>query len=81
MIEDGTDARIGEVVASLLGLSRLLGPEDLHDLLGAISVEIETAMEVILEDRHRPEPGGTVVPFPGPAVRRRPHRPPTEPTR
>lgn len=80
MSEAATDARIGELVAGLLALSRLLGPEDLHDLLGAISVEMETAMEVVLERQHRPRAAGTVVSFPRPAHRHRPADPVNDPT-
>lgn len=36
-------------------------------------------MEGVLENRHRPKPGGTVVSFPGPVVRHRPPNPSTEP--
>jgi hypothetical protein len=78
-MHDATDARIGKVVADLLALTRLLAPEDLHDLLGSISVEMETAMELVLETQHRPRPGGTVVSFPGPTIRHRPSNPPKEP--
>lgn len=62
------DDRVGEVVAALVRVSRMLGTEDVEDLLGSLMVEIDLGMqlaeEAALERKMRRRPGGKVVPFP-----------------
>lgn len=65
MPED-VDARIAAIIMGLVRLSRLLPPEDVDSLLGAVSVEVETGMEVVEERRLARRPDANVVAFPGP---------------
>lgn len=65
MPED-VDARIAAIIMEMMRLSRLLPPEDLDSLLGAVSVELETGMEVVEERRFARRPDANVVTFPGP---------------
>lgn len=65
-MRDDTDARIAAIIMGLMRLSRLLPPEDLDSLLGAVSVELETGMEVVEERRFARRPDANVVTFPGP---------------
>lgn len=65
MPED-VDARIAAIIMGLVRLSRLLPPEDVDSLLGAVSVEVETGMEVVEERRLARRPDANVVTFPGP---------------
>jgi hypothetical protein len=60
------DARIAEVLMGLVRLSRLLPPDDMDSLLGAVAVEVETGMELVEERRHTRKTDANVVTFPGP---------------
>ncbi|MCP1548435.1 MULTISPECIES: hypothetical protein [Methylorubrum] len=64
MPED-VEARIAEVVMGLVRLSRLLPPDDMDSLLGAVAVEVETGMELVEERRLTRRADGNVVAFPG----------------
>jgi hypothetical protein len=68
-MRDDTDARIAEVILGLVRLSRLLPPEDLDSLLGAVAVEVETGMELVEERRLTRRVDGNVVAFPRPETR------------
>ncbi len=65
-MRDDVDARIAEVVMNLVRLSRLLPPDDMRDLLGAVSVEVETGLELVEERRLARREDANVVTFPGP---------------
>ncbi|TGE02650.1 hypothetical protein [Methylobacterium nonmethylotrophicum] len=65
-MRDDVDARIAEVVMNLVRLSRLLPPDDMSDLLGAVSVEVETGLELVEERRLARRADANVVTFPGP---------------
>jgi hypothetical protein len=65
-MREDVDARIAEVIMGLVRLSRLLSPDDMDSLLGAVAVEVETGMELIEERRHTRRADGNVVSFPGP---------------
>ncbi|SDM47810.1 hypothetical protein SAMN05216360_102208 [Methylobacterium phyllostachyos] len=64
-MHEDVDARIAEVIVGLVRLSRLLPPEDLDNLLGAVAVEVETGMELVEERRLTRRVDGNVVTFPG----------------
>jgi hypothetical protein len=64
-MRDDTDARIAEVILGLIRLSRLLQPDDLDNLLGAVAVEVETGMELVEERRLARRTDTNVVSFPG----------------
>lgn len=68
MLED-IEARIAEVVMGLVRLSRLLPPDDMDSLLGAVAVEVETGMELVEERRLVRRTEGNVVAFPKPEGR------------
>ncbi|WP_437871007.1 hypothetical protein ACSD7O_17410 [Methylorubrum extorquens] len=63
MPED-VDTRIAQVVMGLIRLSRLLPPDDMDSLLGAVAVEVETGMELAEERRLTRRGDGNVVAFP-----------------
>lgn len=65
MPERHQDARIAEIVVGLMHLARNLDPADFDDLVGAVGVEVDTGMELILERRMRRPADGNVVAFPG----------------
>lgn len=62
MPEDA-DHRLAQVIVDLVRLGRLLPPEDFADLLGAVSVEVETGVELVTE-RNLRRREGNVVGFP-----------------
>lgn len=64
-MRDDTDARIAQVILGLVRLSRLLPPDDLDNLLGAVAVEVETGMELVEERRFARRTDTNVVSFPG----------------
>lgn len=64
-MREDTDSRIAEVIVGLVRRSRLLPPEDLDSLLGAVAVEVETGMELVEERRMTRRADGNVVLFPG----------------
>ncbi|MBP31885.1 hypothetical protein [Methylobacterium sp.] len=65
-MRDDTDARIAAIIVGLMRLSRLLPPKDVDSLLGAVSIEVETGMEVVEERRLARKLDANVVTFPGP---------------
>lgn len=69
MPEPNPDARISEIAIGLQELSGLLEPDDFRDLIGAIAVEIDTGMEMVLERCLSRRPNANVVAFPGKTVR------------
>ena len=64
-MHEDVDSRIAEVIVGLVRLSRLLPPEELDNLLGAVAVEVETGMELVEERRLARRTDANVVPFPG----------------
>lgn len=64
MPED-VDHRLAQVVVDLVRLSHMLPPEDFADMLGAVSVEVETGLELVLERRYTRTIQDNVVVFPG----------------
>ncbi|GJD58086.1 hypothetical protein [Methylobacterium dankookense] len=65
-MREDVDARVAEVIMGLVRLSRLLPPDDMDSLLGAVAVEVETGMELVEERRHTRRTDANVVSFPGP---------------
>lgn len=65
MPED-VDHHLARVVVDLVRLSRLLPPEEFADMLGAVSVEVETGLERLVEHSLRQRRDGNVVAFPTP---------------
>ncbi|MCJ2026451.1 hypothetical protein [Methylobacterium sp. J-067] len=63
-MREDADHRLAMILADLMRLSRQLPPEDFADLLGAVSVEVETGMELVTE-RNLRRREGNVIGFPG----------------
>ncbi|SFM31168.1 hypothetical protein [Methylobacterium pseudosasicola] len=62
MPEDA-DHRLAQIIVDLVRLGRLLPPDDFADLVGAVSVEVETGLELVAERALR-RWDGNVVTFP-----------------
>lgn len=62
-MREDADHRVALILVDLMRLRHMLPPEDFADLLGAVSVEVETGMEMVAERALRRH-GGNVVGFP-----------------
>ena len=62
-MHEDADHRLAMILADLMRLRQLLPPEDFADLLGAVSVEVETGLELVTERAFRRRVGN-VVAFP-----------------
>lgn len=60
-MREDADHRMAMILAHLMRLSRQLPPEDFADLLGAVSVEVETGLELIAERALRRRDGNVVL--------------------
>lgn len=63
-MREDADHRVAALVVDLMRLRQLLPPEDFADLLGAVSVEVETGMELVVERSLRRRPDRNVIAFP-----------------
>lgn len=62
-MREDADHRVALILVDLMRLRHLLPPEDFADLLGAVSVEVETGLEMVAERALRRH-DGNVVGFP-----------------
>ena len=62
-MREDADHRVALILVDLMRLRHMLPPEDFADLLGAVSVEIETGLELVTERSMTRRTNGNVVPF------------------
>lgn len=63
-MREDSDDRLATLLVDLVRLRQLLPPEDFADLLGAVSLEVETGMEMVIENQYRSMRHGNVIAFP-----------------
>jgi hypothetical protein len=62
-MREDADHRVALILVDLMRLRHLLPPEDFANLLGVVSVEVETGLELVFERSMTRRTNGNVVPF------------------